>query len=311
MKVEHRGSVAEALRCARCWCHLALLLVCCANGLEGQAAIGDIGSIAFVGSTGCGRTTTHNSQAGIWIRKNAPGRDAFVAVGDSAAVRLGDRFLVPRVLNANVSLDSIGAGGALVLAPQLLCPGQRVFQAKINTFVQTDTASYRLTRNGLGQLQLSVRSGGVYIEWNKGNPPLFVLAGGDQIEVPGTHLVVIADSSGDHALLYVRDGVVRFPAGGSQIPSGQLFELGGAAPGARPIDPGQSQFLQTAMTEIDEYREGKIPLTTGGTSNGTSIWRTPWPYLGLGAAAGVVTCVATTCWDHSARHGTVLVQLPF
>jgi hypothetical protein len=293
-----------------------LLLIGFATSLSLPAqtrAVGDVGEIRVLaarrdcrGSPLAVTTTTSVSVT------RADQTTLSLRQGTAARVLLGDGFHVPKLVDVQLWITDMG-DGALILAPQLLCP---VWDADttIERFGDSKTGVYDLSREPGGLLQFRVTSGGAFIQWNTANPKLMVIAGGNPVLIKGTQLAVLSDSMGG-ALLYVREGVVTLvDAGDLAVNAGEIYELRPTLP-PRKLGDNTSRLARLASNEVQFHQQVFAGVVRPNSMVRHSIWRTPWPYIAAaGVAGGATYCGAlsdTRCGTRKKNHtATILVHVP-
>jgi hypothetical protein len=222
-------------------------------------------------------------------------------------LRLGDSIIVRRTADARLTIEDTSYGrGDIVLAPQLLCG---ILGADNTVLLKANSGVYHLDARA-DTLVFTVESGGAYFQW--GDPRrrchFQIIAAQLTGEVCGTQIVLAVDSSGTRAIIYVREGTVRFRDWpGVVVRAGQVFRLNA---GTRPVLADAVQTARWSNQKSIDYHAADIWVDRPN-------WlirglRNPWTY-GVAGVAGIAGVVAWNQWrDPAVKRYTkpVVVTIP-
>jgi hypothetical protein len=280
---------------------IAVLVTGVWRGESGGQRVGAIGEIVAVGrlqdcpNTNGSRTSARVadtiSPRSLWlIRADHP---TLVKPGERVSVLAGDEYRLDRWTDSRLRIKSDSFGnGAITLAPDVICSPATV-DTTLSPFAEPDSGSYRVTTTADGVLRFSIRSGGALIKWNSGKKKrLQVVAAGHVAYVPGTELLVWADSTGRRAVIYVREGLVRLEGEGVDVGRGKMFELV-ERQRPREVVTMRNEIVRMTELRIAEHKDlfSDLPDEPPPRSYGRFYWRHPLTVFTAGmVTAGVIGC---------------------
>jgi hypothetical protein len=238
-----------------------------------------------------------------------------VRPGEQERVFVGDEYRVHRDIDVELRIQRLGSG-KLTLAPQILCSLPRA-DTTLRSFATPDTGLYILSTrldSARTYLTFNVERGGAFVEWNRGSPTLFVVAGGHVTRVDSTEIIIAVADPGRLAFLYVREGTVSFPSAVELAARrNELWELRpDEVPRRLAMPPGElSRMVERELS----HHLGSVGIPPPRDPGARRFsWRRPTAYLiagGLATAAIVRWCCRSSPSPSPRRHtGTAVVHIP-